>query len=154
MSSKKSQESSSSDFPSELNGPIAEFHANLTALEDKLEPLLSKNRSSLQEGLELPLDKAKLDLVTTYALNSLTWMWMRTQGENPKESTVKTELDRIKESFKRLKQVQDHAKRVRVDTDAAKRFVKSGLWKPGQKKIGRQDQQQCIDEPQKKRHRK
>ena len=115
--------------------------------------MAKKKRSSVQESLELPLDKAKVDLVTTYALNSLTWMWMRTQGENPKESSVKTELDRIKEAFKRLKQVQDHSKRVRVDTDAAKRFVTSGLWKPGQKKLGSQDQQRCIDEPQKKRVR-
>ena len=34
------------------------------------------------------LDKAKLDCLSAFALNSLVWMWLRTKGENPKESEV------------------------------------------------------------------
>ena len=48
---------------------------------------------------------------------------------------VKTELDRVKEAMMRCKDIQDKAKRARLDQDAAKRLVTSGLWQPGQEKI-------------------
>ena len=44
----------------------------------------SKNMSAL--------DKAKLDCLSAFALNSLVWMWLRTKGENPKESEVSLSL--------------------------------------------------------------
>ena len=34
----------------------------------------------------------------------------------------------------RLKQIQDKSKRGQVDQAAAKRFITSGLWKPGEAK--------------------
>jgi hypothetical protein len=34
------------------------------------------------------LDKAKVDCLSAFALNSLVWMWLRTKGENPKETEV------------------------------------------------------------------
>ena len=34
------------------------------------------------------LDKAKVDCLSAFALNSLVWMWLRTKGVNPKESEV------------------------------------------------------------------
>ena len=57
------------------------------------------------------------------------------QGDNPAEAGVKTELDRVKEAMMRCKDIQDKAKRQRVDQGAAKRLVTSGLWKPGEEKI-------------------
>ena len=35
----------------------------------------------------------------------------------------------------RCKEIQDRQKRGRVDQNAAKRMVTSGLWKPGEEKI-------------------
>jgi exosome complex protein LRP1 len=74
--------------------------------------------------------QAKLDCISAFALNSLVWMWLRTNGENPKETGVKTELDRVKASMLRLKEIQDKSKRNPVDAVAAKRLVKGGLWQP------------------------
>ena len=76
------------------------------------------------------IGKAKLDCLSAFALNSLVWMWLRTQGKNPKESGVKAELDRVKNSMLRLKEVQDKSKRNPVDAQAAKRLVKGSLWTP------------------------
>ena len=52
---------------------------------------------------------------------------------------VKAELERVKASMIRLKQIQDKPKRNLVDQDAAKRFVASSLWKPGQPKNRHQE---------------
>ena len=76
------------------------------------------------------LSKAKLDCTSAYALTSLVWMWLRTKGENPKAAGVKLELDRVRSSMLRLKEIQDKAKRNPVDAQAAKRLVKGGLWQP------------------------
>ena len=40
----------------------------------------------------------------------------------------------------RLKQIQDKSKRNQVDQEAAKRFVSSSLWKPGEEKIRHQEE--------------
>ena len=43
----------------------------------------------LQETRQMTvLDKAKVDCLSAFALNSLVWMWLRTKGVNPKESEV------------------------------------------------------------------
>ena len=47
---------------------------------------------------------------------------------------VKSELERVKSAMLRLKQIQDKSKRGQVDQAAAKRFITSGLWKPGEAK--------------------
>ena len=47
---------------------------------------------------------------------------------------MKLELDRVKASMVQVKTIQDRDKRARVDTEAAKRFVESGIWNPGEAK--------------------
>ena len=44
------------------------------------------------------------------------------------------ELDRVKASMVQVKTIQDRDKRAQVNTDAAKRFVESGIWNPGEAK--------------------
>ena len=123
-----------SSFPTELNSAVADFHKGLKNLETSLEPIVEKqSRTQLLEEAETPLDKAKVDIAAAYTLNSLVWMWMKTKGENPKESEVKDELDRVKAAMLKAKEIQDRAKRTKVDAPAAKRFVKNSLWQPKKK---------------------
>lgn len=153
--------SSKSDFPSELVAPVKQFQDSLNKLNEILATLESVPLQQLTEKNELdslskvilniwyqsetPTDncvtldayellfvvfQAKLDCISAFALNSLVWMWLRTNGENPKETGVKTELDRVKASMLRLKEIQDKSKRNPVDAVAAKRLVKGGLWQP------------------------
>ena len=117
------------DFPSELVAPIKNFQDSLGNIEKKIDPLLSIDYQELAENKNLDsLSKAKLDCTSAFAINSLVWMWLRTRGENPKEVGVPSELERVKKSMVRLKEVQDKAKRVPVDGQAAKRLVKGSLW--------------------------
>ena len=121
-------------FPSELNSVVADFHNGLKELEASLEPIVERqNRTQLVEAADTPLDKAKVDIAAAYTLNSLVWMWMKTRGENPKESEVKDELDRVKAAMLKAKEIQDREKRAKVDAPAAKRFVKNSLWQPKKK---------------------
>ena len=81
----------SGEFPKELSGAVSDFHTSLKALESgAVDPLTSgsgRSRTELLEPLE-PLDKAKVDLVSAFAINSLAWIWLKTQGQDPKESEV------------------------------------------------------------------
>lgn len=135
MSAKSNAEDPNSDFPSELTVPVSDFHEALTQLNGHLDPWLAVSPEELKSDLE-PLAQAKIDLVSAFALNSLVWMWMRTQGQDPKESEVKTELDRVKSCMVRLKEIQDRSKRPAINLPAVKRMVNSGLWQPNTEKTG------------------
>merc|ERR1712154_138556 len=113
------------DFPEELTDIVVKnFHGSLGDLKAKLDLMLSQPRTELYDKLD-PMGKAKMDLVSAYAINSLFWMLLKTMGENPGAADVKKELDRVKEAMMRCKVIQD----------AAKRLVTSGLWEPGKPKI-------------------
>lgn len=124
----------SEDFPEELSDIVKNFHGSLGDLKTKLDLMLAQPRTELYDKLD-PMGRAKLDLVSAYAINSLFWMLLKTMGENPGAEDVKKELDRVKEAMMRCKEIQDRAKRGRVNQGAAKRLVSSGLWEPGKAKI-------------------
>ena len=123
------------DFPEELHDVVKNFHGSVSDLQTQLKLMTSHPRPELQERLD-PMGRATMDLMSAYAINSLYWMLLKTMGVNPVETEVKTELGRIQEAMKRLKEVKDKEKRGRVDQGAAKRLVTSGLWEPGQPKLG------------------
>jgi len=125
------EKSKKTDFPSELVGPIKNFQDSLNKIDKTFAPLLSTTNQELVEKKNLDaLSKAKLDCTSAFTINSLVWMWLRTRGENPKEAGVPNELERVKKSMVRLKELQEKAKRVPVDGKAAKRLVKGSLWEP------------------------
>ena len=119
------------DFPTELVAPVKNFQDSLTKVSDILDSFHSQPLQELIAKNELDaLSKAKLDCMSAFAVNSLAWMWLRTKGENPKEAGVPAEMERVKKSMMRLKELQEKAKRIPVDSQAAKRLVKGSLWQP------------------------
>ena len=74
------------------------------------------------------VDKAKLDCLSAFAVNSLVWVWMRTKGVNPKETEVKAELDRVKKTMAKLKEIQDKEKRQKVGTVLKPLYNFDELW--------------------------
>ncbi|XP_021245642.1 nuclear nucleic acid-binding protein C1D isoform X2 [Numida meleagris] len=75
-----------------------------------------------------PLEQAKLDLVSAYTLNSMFWVYLATQGINPKEHPVKQELERIRTYMNKVKEIADKKKASKLDKGAASRFVRNALW--------------------------
>ncbi|XP_075976700.1 ribosomal RNA processing 47 [Anticarsia gemmatalis] len=107
------------------------------------------NCESLKEGLQevqqvldqlLPLkeqyDKLtlpaqiELDLFLAFSMNCLQWINMRIEGVDPTKHPIKDDLQRIKVVMKKWQEIKDRDKRPTVDVEAAKRFIKSGLYDP------------------------
>ncbi len=145
--------SSSSSFPSELTASIAEFDAKVSSVQKEVVKPLTKGQS--RPDLVDPLghvNRAKVDLVSALSVNSLAWIWLKTQGSDPKQTEVKGELDRVRSAIQRLREVEVKlARKNKVDKEAAKRFVTSGLWKPGDKKVGKPDKRDQDDQPKNKK---
>ena len=86
---KMTSQDKESDFPTEHIKTVQNFQTSLSELDTVLKDLFDVPLSEIHETkATTPLDKAKLDIISAFALNSLTWMWLRTQGTNPKETEV------------------------------------------------------------------
>uniref|UniRef100_A0A3Q0S7F2 Nuclear nucleic acid-binding protein C1D n=1 Tax=Amphilophus citrinellus TaxID=61819 RepID=A0A3Q0S7F2_AMPCI len=125
-------ESSAEDYPHEIDEQLTGFDSSVTSVKTMLEKLMSMPRNDLLQKLD-PLDQAKLDLMSAYTLNSLFWMYLVTQGVNPREHGIKQELERIRTYMNRVKEITDKKKAARLDKNAAARFVRSALYDPDDK---------------------
>lgn len=100
---------------------------------------IQKIEKTIQKAMEMKTDelsqqeKLNLDIFLTYAVNSLYFMYLRVNGDNLSSHPIKHELGRMKEAMERQKQIADRKFRPRVNEEAAKRFVKSGLYDHNQK---------------------
>ncbi|XP_049592870.1 nuclear nucleic acid-binding protein C1D [Syngnathus scovelli] len=117
------------DYPYEIDEQLKGFESSVASVKKMLGTLMSKPRNELDQKLD-PLDRAKLDLMSTYTLNSLFWMYLVTQGINPREHGIKQELERIKTYMSRVKAITDKKKAARLDKGAAGRFMRNALFDP------------------------
>ncbi|CDQ80675.1 unnamed protein product [Oncorhynchus mykiss] len=81
------------DYPTEIEEQLTGFESSVGAVNNMVQTILSMPRNELVKKLD-PLEQAKLDLMSAYSLNSLFWMYLVTQGINPKEHAIKQELVR------------------------------------------------------------
>ncbi|PBP17536.1 hypothetical protein BUE80_DR011541 [Diplocarpon rosae] len=96
-------------------------------LEESLEPLLKTVLSESASKLPL-LDKAKLYVLVTYAIESMLFSYLRLHGVNAREHPVFKELTRVKQYFDKIKAVENPVERtMAIDKAAAARFIKAGL---------------------------
>ncbi|XP_062345445.1 nuclear nucleic acid-binding protein C1D isoform X2 [Cinclus cinclus] len=117
------------EYPTEIHDYLAAFEKSLGSVDEMLKTMMSVSRSELLQKLD-PLEQAKLDLVSAYTLNSMFWVYLATQGINPKEHPVKQELERIRTYMNKVKEITDKKKASKLDKGAASRFVKNALWEP------------------------
>ncbi|CAG0887817.1 unnamed protein product [Cyprideis torosa] len=118
------------DFPEELTRPLAEFHRGVLEAENALAPLLNVPRDQLNATMT-SLEKARLDLASSYATNTMFYVYLTLQGVDMKEHPLKGELGRIKSLMDQAQEIEDRASMPQVDVGAAKRFIRSGLWEAG-----------------------
>ncbi|KAJ8720058.1 hypothetical protein PYW07_012101 [Mythimna separata] len=100
---------------------------NLMEVQKVLDQLLPLKEQ--YDTLILPA-QIELDLFLVFTLNSLHWIHLRIQGIDPTKHPIKDELQRIKAVMVKWQEVKDREKRPVVDVEAAKRFIKSGLYDP------------------------
>ncbi|MCJ1248617.1 hypothetical protein MMC30_005835 [Trapelia coarctata] len=140
---------------------IEKLGDDLDDLEDVLLPLM---RDPLVETAgKLPLlDRAKLYVLTTYAVESILFSFVRLNGVNAKEHPVYRELTRVKQYFDKIKDHEFPAqKTLELDKPAAARIVNHALSGNAYTQLERVRSQQQgtaktgthtrFDEPSKKR---
>ncbi|XP_060781506.1 nuclear nucleic acid-binding protein C1D [Neoarius graeffei] len=114
------------DYPAEIAGYLTDFLTSVSSVQNVIQTLMSVSKGVC---LKLtPLEQAKLDLMSAYALNSLFWMYLVTQGVNPKDHGIKQELERIRTYMNRIKEMTQKKPTARLAKDAASRFVRNALW--------------------------
>ncbi|XP_036402626.1 nuclear nucleic acid-binding protein C1D [Megalops cyprinoides] len=121
------EDGSVEDYPTEIDEYLTGFDSSVTSVNKMVQTLMSVSRNELLQKLD-PLEQAKLDLMSAYALNSLFWTYLVTQGVNPKEHGIKQELERIRTYMNKVKEITDRKKAARLDRGAASRFVRNALW--------------------------
>lgn len=104
---------------------VLQFGSSINKVADILKSHLEETN---YEELSLE-NKTRRDLFLAYALNSLMWMYMRTNGEDPSQTVLKTELNKVKEGMTEMQRAIDRKTIMpKLDQGAAKRFVRAGLW--------------------------
>lgn len=116
---------------------VDDLGENIDDLEEALSPLLSSALSTSTSKLPL-LDKAKLYVLATYAIESILFSALRLNGVNAKTHPVFKELTRVKEYFDKIKHAETAGTKpgTRLDQAAAGRFIKHGL--AGNEQLDRQ----------------
>ncbi|XP_076141212.1 nuclear nucleic acid-binding protein C1D [Alosa pseudoharengus] len=132
------------DYPSEIEEYLTGFDTSLGSVNDVVQKLVTTSRND--QKLD-PLEQAKLDLMSAFALNSLFWMYLVTQGINPKEHGIKQELERIRVHMNKVKDIMDKKKAARLDKGAAGRFVRNALWQAEEGK-------DATEQPPKAKHKR
>jgi len=108
------------------------FDNSLHNLETTLKPFLKIPVNDINDKVDDPLLKARLELMVAYSINSLFWAYLCTQGINAKQHPIRSELKRVQEYMGKVKLAEEKKKMARVDTHAAKRFLRNALWEaPG-----------------------
>ncbi|RDW63829.1 hypothetical protein BP5796_10331 [Coleophoma crateriformis] len=98
-------------------------------LEESLAPVLKTALSETASKLPL-LDKAKLYVLVTYAIESILFSYLRLNGVKAREHPVFTELTRVKQYFDKIKIAETprpKRENMNLDKQAAARIIKAGL---------------------------
>ncbi|KAK7537227.1 Sas10/Utp3/C1D family-domain-containing protein [Phyllosticta citribraziliensis] len=112
----------------DLKPLIEDLEDNIDDLEETLEPLLKDALSANASKLPL-LDKAKLYVLVTYAIESVLFSHLSLAGVKAKEHPVFTEISRVRQYFQKIKEVESGPAKPtqRLDVPAANRFINAGL---------------------------
>ena len=109
---------------------VDELQDNLEDLEDNLSSILTGSLAATSRKLPL-LDRAKLNVLLVYSIESLLFSYLKIHGVQVKEHPVFRELTRVKQYFEKLKAaeipVESAQPTATVNKEAAARVIKHGL---------------------------
>ncbi|KAF2214278.1 hypothetical protein CERZMDRAFT_10320, partial [Cercospora zeae-maydis SCOH1-5] len=108
-----------------IHPQIEDLITNIDDLESALKPIIKTALSATTSKLPL-LDKAKLYVLATYAIESILFSYIRLNGVHAKSHPVFQELTRVKEYFNKIKTAETAGvgSKNKLDKDAAGRFIK------------------------------
>ncbi|KIW45572.1 uncharacterized protein PV06_03953 [Exophiala oligosperma] len=111
---------------------VDQLEENIEDLEDSLAPLLESGSSLASTTKKLPLvDRAKLDVLLVYAIESIIFSFLKLHGIDAKEHAVFRELSRVKPYFEKIKNAEAGASPSRpsaiLNKEAANRVIRHAL---------------------------
>ncbi|ORY46403.1 hypothetical protein BCR33DRAFT_715500 [Rhizoclosmatium globosum] len=107
----------------EFTAAAVAFASSVDQLEVILAPLFTTPFDELVQQSEGMIDRASLCVLFSYLINSLTFLYLRTQGAT-KGHPVRKELARVKEYMDKVSEVAGANK---VGPSRCKRFIKHNL---------------------------
>ena len=90
------------NVPDEVKKALDNFDKALDNIEKVVKPFVKNPVKDVIPKLE-PLENAKLNVAISYSLNSLFYMYLKTQGSNPNNHPVKQDLERVKRYMEKIK---------------------------------------------------
>ncbi|CAF0827789.1 unnamed protein product [Brachionus calyciflorus] len=118
-------------IPELLKEKLIDLMTRLDNVEDIVKLL---NSSTIREEVDKlsPLEKAKFDWISIYAINSLYFVYLKNNGVNLKEHPIMSELLRVKNYLSRINEITSSEeyknKSVKVDKESSARIIKRSLW--------------------------
>ncbi|KAM7189769.1 Sas10/Utp3/C1D family domain containing protein [Naviculisporaceae sp. PSN 640] len=111
----------------DITPQLEQLDGDLDQLEAALEPLFG-DIGDISSRLPL-LDKAKLNVLTCYAIESILFSSLRLNGVDAKNHAIFTELTRIKQYFEKIKKIETPApeRETTVNMEAAVRVLRADL---------------------------
>lgn len=150
--------SADAELPNSIHEKFDKLEEALSNLENSLKPFMKIPITDIRDKIEDPLENAKIDLMVAYTTNSLFWTYLITQGVDPRNHPIKDELIRIKGYMQKIQLAEEKRTRSKVDTSAAKRFVRNALWTPSDSKKTEVESQEEgtseVDEDENKQNKK
>lgn len=122
-------------IPDEFVSALSGFATAVGTIEQLVQRLQQAPWHKLCSGLS-PLESARLHLMVAYAVNTLFYMYLRTQGISPANHPVLGELARVKQYVRKVKQAsaaEEHKEGQRqasINVEAAQRFITHALTDP------------------------
>ncbi|KAG0244749.1 hypothetical protein BGW41_006307 [Actinomortierella wolfii] len=115
--------------PDSYAGAVNAMLSSLAEIEDLLEPLFTTSTSLNETLVKLDTEKrCQLELMVAYAINTLAFVNLKTNGTAPNTHPVMKELARIKNYTEKLKNATTVSKpSMNIDKDAADRFIRGAL---------------------------
>ncbi|OOQ90697.1 putative exosome-associated protein [Penicillium brasilianum] len=107
---------------------LEQLDDNVDDLQDVLEPLLAGSLNKMSKNMPI-MDKAKLHVLITYALEALIFSYLRLRGVQAKQHPVFREITRVKQYFDKIKALETEPEQrpMVLDKAAAGRFIKHSL---------------------------
>ncbi|KAI8364524.1 hypothetical protein EDC96DRAFT_482083 [Choanephora cucurbitarum] len=107
---------------------VRALRSRLQVVKKHLDPLLARPINDVFSKLSLN-ERYELEVLLSYSLNTLFYIYMRTQGTDPQKHVVMKELARVQQYIQKLKKAvgKEEKPNMKVDKEAASRFIKAAL---------------------------
>ncbi|KAK1826706.1 Sas10/Utp3/C1D family-domain-containing protein [Podospora conica] len=112
---------------SDITPELEQLDVDMDKLQEALQPLLG-DMGDISSKLPL-LDKAKLYVLVSYALESIIFSSLRLNGVDTKNHAIVKELTRVKQYFEKIHKIENPPAKPdnTLNTEAAIRFIRTNL---------------------------